>query len=170
MTYQYQDHFTMIHGRHEIKFGADIRRVQNNFLFDFFNNGSFTFGFGVNAPLANGTFTGDASADFVAGFPANFFQFASALYNIRTTSQHYYAQDTIKVLPRLTMTFGVRYEYNSPLYDLHNNIIGFFGPGAQSTVFPDAPPGVLYPGDPGTPNRALVNPDRNNFAPRFGFA
>ncbi len=170
MTYQYQDHVTMIHGRHEIKFGADIRRVQNNFLFDFFNNGSFTFGFGVNAPLANGTFTGDASADFVAGFPTNFFQFASALYDIRTTSQHYYGQDTIKILPRLTMTLGVRYEYNSPLYDLHNNIIGFFGPGAQSTVFPDAPPGVLYPGDPGTPNRALVNADRNNFAPRLGFA
>lgn len=41
---------------------------------------------------------------------------------------------------------------------------------AQSTVFPDAPPGILYPGDPGTPNRTLVFPDRNNFAPRFGFA
>ena len=170
MTYQYQDHFTLVHGRHEIKFGADVRRVQNNFLFDFFNNGSFTFGFGVNAPLANGTFTGDAAADFVAGFPSNFFQFASALYDIRTTSQHYYGQDTIKVLPRLTLTLGLRYEYNSPQYDLHNNIIGFFGAGAQSTVFPQAPPGILYPGDPGTPNRALVKPDRNNFAPRFGFA
>jgi len=37
-------------------------------------------------------------------------------------------------------------------------------------VFPNAPPGLLYPGDPGTPNRAMVAPDRNNFAPRFGFA
>jgi len=170
MTYQVQDHMTIPHGRHEFKFGADIRRVQNNFNFDFFNNGSFTFGFGSNAPLQNGTFTGDASADFVGGFPANFFQFSSAIYNIRTTSQHYYFQDTVKVAPRLTLTLGLRYEYNSPQYDKHNNIIGFFGPGAQSTVFPNAPPGILYPGDPGTPNRALVNPDRNNFAPRFGFA
>jgi len=170
MTYQYQDHLTIPHGRHEWKFGADIRRVQNNFIFDFFNNGSFTFGGAANGPEAGNTFTGDAAADFVAGFPGNFFQFSTASYNIRTTSQHYYAQDSFKIRPRLTLVLGLRYEYNSPQYDLHNNIIGFFGAGAQSTVFPNAPPGVLYPGDPGTPNRALVNADRNNFAPRFGFA
>lgn len=170
MTYQYQDHLTIPHGRHEWKLGVDIRRVQNNFNFDFFNNGSFTFGAGVNAPLSNGTFTGDALADFVAGYPSNFFQFSTASYDIRTTSEHFYGQDTIKVLPRLTLNLGVRYEYNSPQYDMHNNIIGFFGAGAQSTVFPNAPPGVLYPGDPGTPNRALIYPDRNNFAPRVGFA
>jgi len=152
------------------KFGADVRRVQNNFIFDFFNNGSFTFGGAANGPEAGNTFTGDAAADFVAGFPGNFFQFSTASYNIRTTSQHYYAQDSFKIRPRLTLVLGLRYEYNSPQYDLHNNIIGFFGAGAQSTVFPNAPPGVLYPGDPGTPNRALVNADRNNFAPRFGFA
>ena len=169
MTFQYQDHVTIPHGRHEWKFGADIRRVQNNFIFDFFNNGSFTFG-GGNGNQAGGTFTGDASADFVAGFPSNFFQFSTASYSIRTTSQHYYGQDSFKIKPRLTLVLGLRYEYNSPQYDIHNNIIGFFGAGAQSTVFPNAPPGVLYPGDPGTPNRALVNPDRNNFAPRFGFA
>jgi hypothetical protein len=169
MTYQYQDHITIPKGRHEWKFGADIRRVQNNFLFDFFNNGSYTFGNDPGGTI-NGTFTGNALADFVGGFPGNFFQFSSALYNIRTTSQYYYGQDTVKALPRLTLTLGLRYEYNSPQYDLHNNIIGFFGGNAQSQVFPNAPPGILYPGDPGTPNRALIYPDRNNFAPRLGFA
>jgi Carboxypeptidase regulatory-like domain/TonB dependent receptor len=168
MTYQYQDHVTIPHGRHEWKFGGDIRRVQNNFNFDFFTNGSFTFGNAGGGPI-NGTFTGDGAADFVGGFPGNFFQFSNAVYNIRTTSQYYYVQDTVKLLPRLTVNLGVRYEYNSPQYDVHNEIIGFF-PGQQSTVFPAAPPGVLYPGDPGTPNRALVFPDRNNFAPRVGFA
>ncbi len=170
MTYQVQDHIIIPHGRHEWKLGVDVRRVQNNFLFDFFNNGSFTFGGASNGTLPGGTFTGDATADFVGGFPGNFFQFSSALYNIRSTSQYYYAQDTIKVRPRLTVNLGVRYEYNSPQYDTHNNIIGFFGAGAQSKVFPNAPPGVLYPGDPGTPNRALVFPDKNNWAPRVGFA
>ncbi len=170
MTFQYQDHITIPHGRHEWKFGADIRRVQNNFNFDFFTNGSFTFGNASNAPSSLGhTFTGNGAADFVAGFPGNFFQFSNAVYGIRTTSQYYYAEDTYKVLPRLTLNLGVRYEYNSPQYDIHNEIIGFF-PGQHSTVFPNAPPGVLYPGDPGTPNRALVNPDRNNWAPRVGFA
>jgi len=170
MTYQVQDHVIIPRGRHEWKFGVDIRRIQNNFLFDFFNNGSFTFGNATNGPLPGGTFTGDATADFVGGFPGNFFQFSTAHYNIRSTSQYYYAQDTIKVRPRLTVNLGVRYEYNSPQYDTHDNIIGFFGAGAQSTVFPNAPPGVLYPGDPGTPNRALVFSDRNNWAPRVGFA
>jgi outer membrane receptor protein involved in Fe transport len=170
MTYQYQDTITIPHGRHEWKFGGDIRRVQNNFNFDFFTNGSFTFGGAQGGPLPGGTFTGDAAADFVGGFPGNFFQFSNAVYAIRTTSQYYFAQDTFKVLPRLTLNLGVRYEYNSPQYDIHNEIIGFFGAGAQSTVFPNAPPGILYPGDPGTPNRALVYPDRNNWAPRVGFA
>jgi hypothetical protein len=170
MTYQYQDNFTIPHGKHEWKFGGDFRRVQNNFNFDFFTNGNFTFGGAPNGDLPGGTFTGDGAADFVGGFPGNLFQFSNAVYNIRTWSEYFYVQDTYKVLPRLTLNLGVRYEYNSPQYDQHNNIIGFFGAGAQSTVFPDAPPGVLYPGDPGTPNRALVAPDHNNWAPRVGFA
>jgi hypothetical protein len=170
MTYQYQDHVTIPHGRHEFKFGADFRVVQNNFNFDFFNNGSYTFGFAQNGPQPGGTFTGDASADFVAGFPGNFFQFSNAIYGIRTHSQYYYGQDTIKLTKNFTVNLGVRYEYNSPQRDIHNNILGFFGDNAQSTVFPDAPPGILYPGDPGTPNKALVFPDKNNWAPRVGFA
>lgn len=170
MTYQYQDHVTIPRGRHEWKFGVDIRRVQNNFNFDFFNNGSFTFGNAPGGTQPGGTFTGNVLADFAGGFPGNFFQFSNAVYAIRTTSQYYYAQDTVKVLPRLTLNLGVRYEYNSPQHDIHNEIMGFFGAGAQSKVFPNAPPGVLYPGDPGTPNNALVFPDRNNFAPRVGFA
>jgi hypothetical protein len=47
--------------------------------------------------------------------------------------------------------------------------MGYF-PGHQSTVFPDAPPDILYPHDPGTPNRGMIFPDRNNLAPRLGFA
>ena len=169
VVYQEQDHLTIPHGRHEWKFGVDVRRVQNNFIFDFFNNGSYDFGlFGI-APV-NGTFTGSSLADFVGGFPDNYFQFSSATYGIRTTSQYYYGQDSFKIRPRLTLVLGVRYEYNSPQHDIHNNILGFFGSSNQSKVFPNAPAGILYPGDPGTPNNSLVYADRNNFAPRFGFA
>ena len=82
---------------------------------------------------------------------------------------NFYGQDSWKVLPRLTLNLGARYEYNSPQKDPHNNIIGFF-PGQQSTVFPDAPTGMLYPGDPGIPNSGMVFPDKNNLAPRFGFS
>lgn len=169
MVYQEQDHLTIPSGRHEWKFGADVRRVQNNFNYDFYNNGSFDFGLYGNGDF-NGTITGNSLADFVGGFPDNFYQSSNAVYGIRTTSQYYYAQDTFKIHPRLTLVLGVRYEYNSPLSDIHNNVLGYFGPTAQSTVFPNAPTGILYPGDPGTPNRALVYPDKNNFAPRVGFA
>lgn len=161
-TYQWQDNVTITHGHHEIRFGGDVRAVQNNFLFDFFNNGSFFFG-------DFGSFTGNSLADFVGGFPDNYFQFSTATYGIRTKSYSLFGQDTWKILPRLTVNVGARYEYNSPQTDVHNNIFGYF-PGAQSTIFPNAPPSILYAGDPGTPNRAVEFPDKNNLAPRVGFA
>jgi hypothetical protein len=169
MVYQVQDHVTITHGRHEWKFGADFHWVQDNFNYDFYTNGSFDFGLYGIGPIS-GTFTGSSLSDFVGGFPDNYYQSSNAVYGIRTPSQYFYGQDTFRIFPRLTLVLGLRYEYNTPQYDVHNNILGYFGPTAQSKVFPDAPPGILYPGDPGTPNRALVYPDKNNWAPRFGFA
>jgi hypothetical protein len=176
VTFHFQDSVSMTRGHHDMKFGSDIRRVRNNFKFDFENNGRFDFG-NFQAP-----WTGDALADFVGGFFDQFSQFSAATYGIRTTSWHFFGQDSWKIRPRLTLSYGMRYEYNTPLQDPHNEILGFFNqsPGSicftptctnvHSTLFPGAPPGILYPGDPGTPNSALTFPDRNNFAPRFGFA
>jgi Carboxypeptidase regulatory-like domain/TonB dependent receptor len=160
-TFEWADNYTWTHGKHEFKFGGDAARIRQNFRFDFFNNGSFDFTFG--------NFTGNEVADFVGGFWDNYFQFSKAIYGIRTSSFGLYAQDTWKVLPRLTLSLGLRWDYFTPQTDVHNEILGFF-PNSQSTVFPNAPPDILYPGDPGTPNRALVYPDYRNFAPRFGFA
>jgi hypothetical protein len=162
-TLEVADNFTWTRGRHEWKFGGDFTHIWQNFNYDFYNNGSFDFdNYGV-------TWTNDPLADFVGGFWDNYYQFSNAVYGIRTGSFGVYAQDTWKVTSKLTLNLGLRYEYYVPQYDVHNNILGFF-PGTQSTVFPDAPPDILYPGDPGTPNRALVYPDKNNFAPRVGFA
>lgn len=162
VTFHWQDSVSIVHGRHSFKFGADIRRVRNNFNFDFDNNGIFDFG-------NNQNFTGSPLADFVGGFFDSYEQFSKAVYGIRTTDWHFFGQDSWKASQRLTLSYGLRYEYNTPLEDPHNQILGFF-PGQQSKVFPGAPKGILYPGDPGTPNPGLTYPDRNNFAPRFGFA
>ncbi|MBV8475839.1 MAG: TonB-dependent receptor, partial [Acidobacteria bacterium] len=161
-TFQYQDTLSWVRGRHALKFGADLRWVENNFNYDFYNNGGFFFGQGT-------PFTGNTLADFVGGFFDNYTQYSNARYGIRTHALYFFGQDAWKVNDRLTLDYGLRYEYNSPQTDPHNEIIGWY-PGRQSTVFPAAPPDLLYPGDPGTPNRGLVYPDRNNFAPRFGFA
>src|SRR6266496_2584478 len=161
-TFQYQDTISLTRGNHNLKFGGDLRWIRNNFRFDFFNNGSFFFG-------DFGPFTGDNLADFVGGFYDNYFQFSAAQYGIRTHSLYFFGQDAWKIKPRFTLDLGLRYEYSSPQQDPHDNIMGFF-PGTQSTKFPQAPPDILYPGDPGTPNRGLVFPDKNNFAPRLGFA
>jgi hypothetical protein len=162
VTFQYQDTLSITRGKHDLKFGTDLRWVRNNFNYDFYNNGSFWFG-------DFGAFTGNVLADFVGGFWDNYYQFSAAQYGIRTHSLYFFGQDAWKVTPRLTLNLGGRYEYNSPQIDPHNNIMGWF-PGQQSTIFPDAPPNILYAGDPGTPNRGMVYPDRNNFAPRVGFA
>jgi hypothetical protein len=162
VTFQGQDTVSWQHGNHSFKFGADISHIRNNFDYDFFTNGSFDFGTYTN-------FTGYPLADFVGGFTDNFYQQANAVYAIRESSYYGFAQDGWKVTRRLSLDLGLRYEYNSPQTDPHNEILGYY-PGQQSTVFPGAPPGILYPGDPGTPNRGLVYPDHRNFAPRFGLA
>jgi len=162
VAFQYQDTFSWTRGKHAMKFGADVHFVRDNFNYDFYNNGSFDYGtYYFN--------TGNALADFVGGYTDNYFQFSNAVYNIRTHQLDFFAQDAWKITRRLSLDYGLRYEYNSPQEDIHNEIMGWF-PGQQSTKFPDAPPNFLYPGDPGVPNRGLVYPDRNNFAPRFGFA
>jgi hypothetical protein len=161
-TFQYQDTLSWTRGQHQLKFGGDLRWVENNFNFDFFNNGSFFFG-------DFGAFTGDNLADFVGGFWDNYFQFSTARYGVRTHSLYFFGQDAWKIRKNLSLDFGLRYEYNSPQIDPHNEIIGWF-PGLQSTKFSGSPPDLLYPGDPNTPNRGLVYPDRNNFAPRVGFS
>jgi hypothetical protein len=162
VIFQYQDTFSWTRGKHALKFGADIRFAQNNFDYDFYTNGSFDFG-------SYYTNTGDAFADFVGGFTDNYFQFSNASYGIRNHQLDFFGQDAWKVTKNLSFDYGMRYEYNSPQIDPHNEVIGWF-PGQQSTIFPASPSSFLYPGDPGTPNRGMVYPDRNNFAPRFGFS
>ena len=77
-------------------------------------------------------------------------------------------QDTYKVTPRLTINAGLRYELPLPYTETHN-LLSLFEPGKQSQVMPNAPAGLLYPGDPGVP-AGLIPADKKAFAPRFGIA
>ncbi|HEY1660125.1 MAG TPA: carboxypeptidase regulatory-like domain-containing protein [Candidatus Sulfotelmatobacter sp.] len=162
VTFQYQDTLSWTHGKHALKFGADVRFAQSNFNYDFYTNGSFDFG-------SYYTNTGSSLADFVGGFTDNYFQFSAANYGIRSHQLYFFGQDAWKITRNLSLDYGLRYEYDSPQTDPQNEIQGWY-PGQQSTLYPGSPPGFLYAGDPGTPNRGLVYPNRDNFAPRFGFS
>jgi hypothetical protein len=83
-----------------------------------------------------------------------------------TYAHSIFFQDEFKISPRFTLTYGLRWEPFLPWVERHDRI-DTVEPGRQSTAVPDAPIGVLFPGD--LP-RGLANNDYNNFAPRLGFA
>jgi outer membrane receptor protein involved in Fe transport len=161
-TFSYSDVLSWNHGRHNWKFGGSFSAYQFNTLFDFFGSGEFTF------VGAGGIGSGNDFADFLLGIPVNFQQGPNAPTNARSKFYSGFAQDEWRVNKRLVLTLGVRYEYASPKLDTHGvtfNVI----PGLHSAVFPNAPSGLVFPGDKNAP-RGVNFPDRNNWAPRLGFA
>jgi outer membrane receptor protein involved in Fe transport len=153
----FSDDLSWILGRHSLKFGGEIRRDQINVAYINRPNGDFTF---------TGQYTGNAAADFLMGFPIQFRQ-ASGDPNLVGSSWTYagYAQDEFRLSSRLTLTFGLRYEVNQPFVEASNHLAAFH-PGQQSVKFPNAPTGLVYPGDAGVP-RGTYHTDRDNFAPRL---
>ncbi len=162
-VYAYYDNLTWTKGRHNMKFGVYFSPYQNNTQYDYFGNGAFFF-------YGPGTSTGSGTdlADFLFGLPDNYYQAANALSDIRTHQIAGYAQDDFHVAKRLTLNIGIRYEYAEPKYDTQGREFSFI-PGDQSQRFVNAPPGVVFPGDPGAP-KGVNFPDKNDWAPRFGFA
>ena len=80
----------------------------------------------------------------------------------------YLARTSGTLRKNLVLTMGLRYEYNTPKYDTKGRTFSVI-PGEQSQRFVNAPPGLVFPGDPGAP-KGTNFPDKKNFAPRFGFA
>jgi outer membrane receptor protein involved in Fe transport len=147
-------------GRHEMKFGGGFRRDQINSVFGIATNGFFVF-----SPFPYS----DAFASFLAGQPVVFLQGGgNPDRHIRGTALDLYAQDTYKITPRLTLNYGLRYELPFP-YTETNNLQNLWVPGAQSKVMPNAPAGLLYPGDPGVQG-GLIPTEYRAFAPRVGIA
>jgi Carboxypeptidase regulatory-like domain len=159
-AFQWIDTFSLIHGRHSLKFGADIRRYQLNGNIPSAFNGAYFF---------SGAVTGNAFADFLLGKPLFFIQGGgNAALAMRASSYNFFAEDAISVSRRLKLTLGLRYGYPTWPVELHNRISAF-RPGQQSQVRPDAPAGLVYPGDAGIPRSTVDNPTKN-FAPRIGLA
>jgi outer membrane receptor protein involved in Fe transport len=157
---QFSDDFTWVTGGHQLKFGVDVRREHMFIAFVNRPNGDFTF---------NGTHTGNAAADFLLGLPS---QFRRTTKNTPQDGQGWtyavYAQDEFRPWSRVTLNAGVRYEVAVPFVD-KQGALNAFRPGVRSQRFPQAPVGLVYPGDPGVSDGTYAT-DKNNVAPRLGFA
>lgn len=159
-----RDDVSWIKGRHTIKAGYELYRASFA-LNSLFQTRTSTF---------SGTGSGDALADFMLGYVDTMnVRFGSARSDPVGWKHFFYGQDEFKILPRFTLTYGVRYEpYLSwrQKYDRFTySSIGHFD--QRSPSHPDALPGVLFAGDPGLPpNGAVGFNDMNNIAPRIGFA
>ena len=151
-----------IRGRHELKFGGGYQHLNVNALQGIATNGFFVFDPGF--PIV-----GDGFAAFLFGQPVVFLQGRGDFSRgIRGNGLNGYGQDTYKVTSRLTLNFGLRYELPFPYTEIHNRQTLWI-PGRQSVVMPNAPTGLLYPGDPGVP-AGLIPTFKKAFAPRFGVA
>jgi hypothetical protein len=172
-TFQVIDQVTHIRGRHTLKTGGEYRPQQyNEFVQPMF--GSYTF---------TNRFTNYAYADFLLGVP----QSTSRNYVRPSQAARYwflsgFIQDDFKVSPRLTLSYGLRYEYDKPAVDKFDTIANF-DPRTGSIVVPTETVlrekvNPLFPREipivtaqqAGSPGRSLREGDKNNFQPRFGFA
>jgi hypothetical protein len=158
-TYETSDSFSKVLGSHTMKFGGAFHadQVNGDPIAQF--NGNFVF---------SGTETGVDFADFLIGVPSQYNQSQLNPFYARNKYAGIFAQDSWHVVPNLTLNYGLRWDRVTPWSEKYNQISTFVA-GAQSVVFPGAPPGILYPGDPGIPNTIAPISD-HNFAPRVGLA
>jgi len=158
--YQGSYSIAMTRGRHNLKLGADLDRQQIDVLLGIATNGFFVF-----APFP----ATDSFASMLLGTSVQFFQGGGDFNRgLRKWIAGGYAQDEFRITPRLTLNYGLRYEVNTPYTDIRNRM-NEWAPGQQSTVMPNAPEGLLFPGDKGVP-AGIAAVDYHEFMPRVGLA
>ena len=117
-------------------------------------------------------YTGFALADFFTGNLSSLTQAAPNTLFVRDSYFGAYAQDAWKLRPRVTLTYGLRWEPFFPMTSTNGEIYHFdrnaFLNGTRTTQFANAPPGLFYPGDAGFPGKAGMNDQWKQFAPRVG--
>jgi hypothetical protein len=152
-VFQFLDNATYVRGAHLAKFGFEFRAMQQNAFRDVQSRGFLTFS-------DRFPFTGNALADLLLGFP--FLTGGARLDNhqhLRGESYALYANDSFRITPRLTISAGLRYEYNSPPVDAED----------RANLYDPATRTISRVGTNGIPRSGYTS-DKNNFAPRLGFA
>ena len=146
-------------GVHTLKFGGQFHADQVNEHPNATFNGTFNI---------DGTQTGSALADFLLGFPSNYTQTSGQSFYLRNRYGGAFAHDSWQVRSNLTLNVGVRWDLIMPWWEKYNQIQTIV-PGQQSVLYPNAPNGLVVPGDRGIPS--TLSPSRyHNVAPRLGIA
>ncbi len=172
-TWTFSDNMNWSHGKHTFRWGGDFRRIQLNTQTDSNPRGSFVFTGALTSQFVNGTAvpgTGYDFADFLLGLAQQTsVQYGYDRYYFRGNSWDLFVQDEWRARGNLTFNIGLRYEYVSPFSESNNRIVNLDTNSTFTAVAPVLPgqvgavSGMRYP-------FTLVNPDRNNFAPRVGVA
>jgi outer membrane receptor protein involved in Fe transport len=158
-TYQLKEDLSYSRGRHMIKLGGEYRLSKDFRTAGPAIDGTFTF---------NGQYSGNAFADFLLGRVSSMTQGSVRQNDGRSRAGSLYVQDDWQLRPKLTLSAGLRWDPFLAFYDVIQPQ-PVFRPGQQSELYPSAPLGVLYAGDPGIPRGG--HPARwNNYAPRLGVA
>jgi len=152
---QFTDNFSLIHGKHNLRTGFQISRQAYFQVTNFSGNPAFTFD-GRYTGLQ--TTAGTGLADFLLGIPSRAQgAIGDGQQDMRSTFYGVYIQDDWRILPNLTINIGIRYEFAASPREIYNRSL-FFSPELQRVVL--AGQGV---------RPEIVDPDYNNWAPRFGF-
>jgi hypothetical protein len=174
-VFDYLDNLTLIRGKHSLKFGAEIRREEFPILEPAFSRGSMSFGpqFTDN-PAAPGT-GGSGFASFLLGVPDA--GYINNIHNIdyQRATFGFYIQDDYRVLPKLTLNLGLRYEIFTTIKEKYN-AQATYDFGKEELLIPAGRQAELTPTIASfipmsaTASPGLISPELRDFAPRFGFA
>jgi len=156
-TFQWSDNLSHVIGHHTLKIGGSFHLDQVNIASNSINNGSFVF---------QGSETGSDFADFLLGVASTYEQGDASAFYIRNKYIGIFAQDSWRVRPDLVLNYGLRWDVLPPWHEKYNQLQTFVL-GQQSVVYPGAPTGMVFPGDPGIP-KTLAPTKWDNFSPRLG--
>ncbi|MBI3210305.1 MAG: TonB-dependent receptor [Candidatus Solibacter usitatus] len=171
-TWSLQPSASSQRGSHLIKIGGETRLLRGNFFRNL--NPAGTYSFGPNqtgGPNVNTPAGGFALASLLFGYGSGSLSSNTGV-SIQNVYYGLYVQDDWKVTKRLTLNIGLRWEYESPRTERYDRTTRGFGFGVANPLRVPGlglTGGLLYAGKDGRP-RGIYEPDRNNFAPRIGFA
>jgi hypothetical protein len=163
-TLQTSEDFSIVRGNHQLGMGANLAHWNSNTYANALSMGTLSF--------SGQGYTGFALADFLTGNLSGLTEAAPNTLFVRDRYFGLYAQDAWKLKPGLIFSYGVRWEPFLPMTFANGDVYHFdeaaFLAGTHTKQFANAPPGLFYPGDPGFPDRAGLNKQWNQFAPRIG--